>query len=85
MIRISETNGADGGVSLRVEGRLVGRYVEELRFLCFDLMARRRSLLFDLTDLFFADREGIKLLRSLKASRAAMNGCSALLAAQLSS
>ena len=84
MIRISEAAAIDGEVSLQVEGRLVGRYVEELRFLCFDLMSRQRSLLFDLTGLIFADREGIKLLRSLKASRAAFIGCSPLLTAQLS-
>ncbi len=60
MIRISETVAAGGKISLQVEGRLVGRYVEELRFLCFELAARRRSLLFDLTGLLFADREGVK-------------------------
>ncbi len=85
MIRISETVAAGGKISLQVEGRLVGRYVEELRFLCFELAARRRSLLFDLTGLLFADREGVKLLQSLKAPRAAFTGCSPLLAAQLGS
>lgn len=85
MIRISETAVIGGRVSMRVEGRLVGRYVEELRFHCFDLMARQRSLLFDLTGLLFADREGIKLLQSLKASQATFTGCSPLFTAQLSS
>ncbi len=53
---------------------MVGRYVEELRFFCFELAARRRSLLFDLTGLLFADREGVKLLHGLKAPRAAFTG-----------
>jgi hypothetical protein len=42
MIRISETT-AIGGSPARVEGRLVRRYVEELRFLCFDLKASRAA------------------------------------------
>jgi hypothetical protein len=84
MIRVSETIAAAGTTALRVEGRLVGGYVEQLRFLCFALAAQRQSLLFDLTGLLFADREGVKLLRSLKASRAAFTGCSPVLAAQLS-
>lgn len=85
MIRVSETVAIGGRVLLHVEGRLVGRYVEELRFHCFSLMARQRSLLFDLTGLLFADREGIKLLQGLKASRATFTGCSPLFAMQLSS
>ncbi len=52
---------------LRVEGRLTGRSVEELRQSCeFHAPDKGIRLTLDLADVSFADAQGIALLRDLK-------------------
>ncbi len=67
MLRITVVDSSDAGIRLRVEGRLTGQGVEDLRQSC-DLHASPEGgrLTLDLADVSFADAEGIDLLEDLK-------------------
>ncbi len=67
MLRITAVGTSGESVRLRVEGRLTGRSVEELRRSCeFHALGRGTRLTLDLADVSFADAQGIALLRDLK-------------------
>jgi anti-anti-sigma regulatory factor len=68
---------------LRLEGRVVGPWVEELRRSCDWALAAAPGLTLDLAGVTFADRTGVALLRSLRGRGVALANCSAFLAAQL--
>ncbi len=84
MLRISIVDSTDSVVRVRVEGRLTGRGVEDLRQAC-ELHApeTRARLTLDLADVSFADAEGIKLLKELKARDVAIVNLVPFLALQL--
>jgi hypothetical protein len=65
MLRISVIDSSDKAARLRLEGRLVGPWVGELRKSCESLLSRGGRLTLDLEGVSFIDREGITLLRSL--------------------
>jgi anti-anti-sigma regulatory factor len=71
-------------VRLRVEGRLTGRWVEELRRTC-DLQGLRDGirLTLDLSDVSFADAAGIELLKELRGGQITLLSPSSLVAEQL--
>jgi anti-anti-sigma regulatory factor len=72
------------GVRLRVEGRLTGRWVEELRKTCdLHVINGGIRLILDLADVSFADAEGIKLLRELSIRWVTLFSPSSLVAEQL--
>lgn len=75
---------SSNGVRLRVEGRLMGRWVEELRRTC-DLHALSDGirLTLDLADVSFADAAGIELLKELRIRLVTLLGPSSLVAEQL--
>lgn len=52
-------------VTLRLEGRVVGPWVEELRHICEPLLADKTKLALDLDEVSFADENGVTLLTSL--------------------
>jgi len=51
--------------TLRLEGKVVGPWVDEVRRSCECALARGAVLTLDLTDVSFVDRDGVGLLRSL--------------------
>ncbi len=59
--------------SLKLDGRLTAEEVLELRQACADAKGR---LVLDLTDLQFADRQGVSLLRELRSQGAQLIGVS---------
>lgn len=66
MLRITTIEPGDTGVRLRVEGRLTGRSVEELRQSCkIHNLSKGAALTLDLADVSFADPQGIALLKDL--------------------
>ena len=84
MLRISVVDSTDLAVRLRVEGQLTGRSVEELRQSCELHGARKGArLTLDLADVSFADAEGIRLLKALKAREVALMNLVPFLALQL--
>jgi hypothetical protein len=64
---------------VRVEGRLAGEWVNELRRTSAEL---GRSIL-DLEDVSFADSEGVQLLMDLRSSGTRFVNCSPFLSTQL--
>jgi len=67
-----------------VEGRLTGRWVEELRRTCqLHAINGGVQLVLDLADVSFADAEGIKLLKELRIRWVTLFNPSSLVAEQL--
>jgi hypothetical protein len=83
MLRISRFESSSGNVILRLEGSLIGPWVNELRSCCAAVCNNGHQLSLDLTELLFFDCEGLALLRILVKSNIGLAGCSLLLAEQL--
>jgi anti-anti-sigma regulatory factor len=83
-MKITVVESSRNGVRLRVEGRLTGRWVEELRRTC-DLHAPSDGirLTLDLADVSFADAAGIELLRELRNRSVTLVSPSSLVSEQL--
>ncbi len=71
MLRISPSQASDG-TTLRLEGRLSGPWVEELRRACEPVLARGDPLILDLAEVSFLDEAAVALLRRLRARRVAL-------------
>jgi len=67
---------------LRLEGQVIGPWIEELRRTCDDLLARRGVAL-DLAHVSFVERRGVELLRGLSARGVPLLHCSPFVAEQL--
>lgn len=86
MLRITTVESSSAIVCLRVEGRLTGRGVEELRQSCkLHAFSKGTKLTLDLADVAFADADGIKLLNDLKNRDVAFMNLVPFLALQLHS
>jgi anti-anti-sigma factor len=74
MLRITVIHSSKSVVRLRVEGRLTGRSVEELRQAC-ELHTRGdgMQLILDLEDISFVDSHGVEILNSLKRHNVLLN------------
>ena len=67
MLRITVVESSKIAVTLRVEGRITGPWVEELRTACnVHTFPDEVQLSLELADISFADAEGIALLRDLR-------------------
>jgi anti-anti-sigma regulatory factor len=67
MLRITVIESSEGFAVLRVEGRIAGSYVEELRRACDAHNSRDKvQLSLELADVSFADPAGIELLKDLR-------------------
>ena len=78
MLKITQTED-----SLRVEGRVAGPWVSEIRKAVDDLRPLRNSLTLDLSGVTYVNEEGAELLRSLSAVGIEMKGASRFVAAVL--
>jgi ABC-type transporter Mla MlaB component len=84
MLRISRIESSAGDVILRLEGKLIGPWVNELKSCCAVVCKEGRRLSLDMTDVLFVDRRGLALLRSLQESNVALTCCTPLLSDELS-
>jgi ABC-type transporter Mla MlaB component len=67
MLRITVVESSKIAVTLRVEGRITGLWVEELRAACnVHTFPDNVQLSLELADISFADAAGISLLRELR-------------------
>jgi DNA-binding response OmpR family regulator len=86
MMRITVVESSAEKVRLRVEGRVTGPWVDELRRTCeVQALEDRIQLTLDLADLSFADAEGIELLRELRADGVILSHPASWVAQQLTS
>lgn len=83
MLRITTVDSANHVVTLQLEGRIVGPWVDELRVACDALFKNNRSLKLDLVRVAFADAAGIELLICLKRRGVALYAPSPLLEEEL--
>ena len=83
MLRISLVDSGNHGVVLRLEGRIAGPWVAEVRTACEALLAAGRSLKLDMAEVSFIDPEGVALLSSVTSQGVSLSECSPFVAEQL--
>jgi hypothetical protein len=83
MLRISRIESSAGDVILRLEGKLIGPWVSELKSCCAIVCQEGHRLSLDMTDVLFADRTGLALLRTLQESDVVLTDCPALISEEL--
>ena len=67
MLRITVVESSESAVTLRVEGRIAGPWVEEFRTTCnVHTSPERVQLNLDLVDVSFADGAGVAYLKELR-------------------
>lgn len=65
MLRITTTHDADGPV-LKLEGKWLAPWTEEVRSACDDLVEATPQLRIDLRDVSYIDASGVELLKNLR-------------------
>jgi len=83
MLKISQTGIPNHSVTLKLEGRVVGPWVEELRRICEPLIGEQRELKLDLADVSYVDAAGVVALIGLKSRRVRLKNCSPFVEEQL--
>ena len=83
MLKIVAVEPGTDEAILRLEGRVIGPWVEEVRRSCESVFSRGARLTLDLSDVSFVDREGVDLLRSLRDRHVALENCSPFVATLL--
>jgi hypothetical protein len=83
MLKISETKRTSHSVTLKLEGRVVGPWVDEVRQVCETLLSVGRVLRLDLTDVTFADASGVAALSGFKSRGVTFTNCSPFVEEQL--
>jgi hypothetical protein len=83
MLKISQTGTPNHSVAFKLEGRIIGPWVEELRRICEPLLAEERSVKLDLAEVSFADNDGVATLNSFKSRGAVLENCSPFVEEQL--
>ncbi|MDA2932798.1 STAS domain-containing protein [Acidobacteria bacterium AH-259-D05] len=83
MLKITIIASDEETVTLRLEGRIVGEWVHELRRECEKNLKERRRVILDLSGVTFGDHQGIKVLKALTGDGVQFTGCSLFLSALL--
>jgi hypothetical protein len=84
MLRITIVESSKIAVTLRIEGRITGPWVEELRTACdLHTFPDNVQLSLELADISFADAAGIALLRELRTRGVGLIRATPFLAEQL--
>ena len=84
-MKISQAGRANHSVTLKLEGRVVGPWVGELRQVCEALLTEGRTLKLDLGEVTFADTDGIAALSGFKSRGVRFRNCSPFVQEQLKS
>jgi len=82
MLKISEPN-ANHATTLKLEGRLVGPWVNQLREICETHLAQEQHVKLDFSDVTYADRGGVALLLHLRSHGVKLVNCSPFLDEEL--
>lgn len=83
MLRISVVESSHDAVTLRLDGRVTGRWIEEIRRSCEEALSGGARLTLDLTGVSFIHSDGIALLRSLAGRHVTLTSPSPFVAEQL--
>ena len=71
------------GVTVRLEGRVVGPWVQELQRACEPYLGNGQPLTLDFGGVSFIGREGVAVCRSLRQRHARFTNCSPFIKEQL--
>ena len=82
MLRI-DTIEDRGTAIFRLEGRVIGAWVDEARRSCRDALGRGVAVTLDLSAVSFVDADGVVLLRELASRQVALANTTPFVAAQL--
>jgi len=82
MLKISEPL-PNHAVTLKLEGRLIGPWVDELKIACARHFAAKQPINLDVADVTFADPTGLALLLCLRAQGVTLVNCSPFLEEEL--
>ena len=85
MLKISQTGTPNHSVTLKLEGRVVGPWVGELRRICEPLLAEDRALKLDLAEVSYVDEQGVSALNSFKSRGVKLKNCSPFIEQQIKS
>ena len=69
MLKISVLNESSEAIELQLEGKLIGRWVDELNRLSLDALEHGKSVTLDMQRVWFVDARGAALLRELAGRR----------------
>lgn len=83
MLKISQTGTPNHSITLKLEGRVVGPWVEELRRICEPLLADEQALRLDLTEVSYADVQGVAALNNFKSRGVTLWNCSPFVEQQI--
>ncbi|MCI0484069.1 MAG: STAS domain-containing protein [candidate division NC10 bacterium] len=76
MLRIDKIGEDDATVTLKLEGRIVDRWVAILEHECSRILRGPTGLALDLAGVTFIDRGGLALLKRLRSHRVRLVNCS---------
>lgn len=83
-MRIFQANDVDGSVVLRLEGKMRGQWVDELRHLSSEILQKPANrLVLDLAEVTFIDTDGLELLHELSSRHVSLKNCSLFVTHQL--
>jgi ABC-type transporter Mla MlaB component len=85
MLKISEGKRGKQNITLRLEGRVVGPWVDELQTICEPHLRNDSELALDLAEVSFVDESGIPLLASLRSRGAKLLNATPFVEEQLRS
>jgi anti-anti-sigma regulatory factor len=79
MLKITVADKDETSVTLKLEGRIAGRWVDELRKECDLCRDKGKQLILDLSGVSFVDDAGIKVLKTLAGRQVTLTNCSLFL------
>lgn len=82
-MRIATTDKPGSGATLRLEGRVIGPWVDEVRWACERALVTGEALTLDLDEIAFVDRDGLELLKDLTDRGVIVVNCPVFLHEQL--
>ena len=83
MLKVTRVAEGKKTVTLKLEGRIVGPWVDELKRECEMCLAKRSKLTLDLSGVNFVDDQGIEALKAMMGDRVQLTGCSLFLSGLL--
>jgi ABC-type transporter Mla MlaB component len=83
VLKISVISDSDQAIQFQLEGKLVGPWVDELRRLGDEALSRQQKVILDLKRVWFADAQGIALLKEFARREVSRRNCSQFISRQL--
>ena len=85
MLKMIRTDRPGNHSDLKIEGRVIGPWVDEVRRVSGEILATGARLTIDLSEVSFVNREGVELFRELRGHHRVIVTSSGFVAEQLKS